>query len=355
MRITQNPSLPMAETHGHRAVATRHNDVAGDPLPMDHAQRKESYGAAALSRAVAAVTSTLQGARNHVLNREAYRIGRLVGGNVLEEAEARGELTDAAMAVGLSAAEARATIAGALRDGMRNPRLFPDSGMSVADREQAYRRARFARKQAEASQRHREAVAANKASSIWSECCSADPAHPYLKAKGVSPLSARQRGDRLVLPLTDLRSQRITSLQYIWPDGTKRLLPDGKKRGCVIYVAGDIEQAPRVLVAEGWATGATLSEMDPDALVLSAIDAGNLHPVATEVRRAWPDRGMVICADADPVGKAKGKEAAIAAGALIAVPEFPEGVEGSDWNDYVNAGLTESKEFNSNRNGEDLE
>jgi putative DNA primase/helicase len=206
--------------------------------------------------------------------------------------------------------------------------------MSRVDREQAYRRARFARKQAEASQRRREAAAADRASSIWSECCPADPGHPYLQAKGVSPLSARQRGDQLVLPLTDLQSQRITSLQYIWPDGTKRLLPGGKKRGCVIHVAGDIEQAPRVLVAEGWATGVTLSDMEPNALVLSAIDAGNLHPVATEVRRAWPARELVICADADPVGEAKGRAAAISAGALIALPEFPEGVEGSDWNDY---------------------
>jgi putative DNA primase/helicase len=132
-------------------------------------------------------------------------------------------------------------------------------------------------------------------------------------------------------------------------------LPDGRKRACVIYVAGEIEHAPRILFAEGWATGATLSDMDPDALVLSAIDAGNLHPVATEARRAWPDRELVICADADPVGKAKGIAAAIAAGALIAVPEFPEGTEGSDWNDYVNAGLAEPKEFNFSRNGEGRE
>mgnify|MGYP002763190784 CR=1 FL=1 len=227
--------------------------------------------------------------------------------------------------------------------------------MSLVDREQAHRRARFARQQAEASQRRREAVAAKQASSIWSQCCPADPDHTYLQAKGVSPLSTRQCGDRLVLPLTDLQSQQITSLQYIWPDGTKKLLPGGKKRGCVIFVAGDIEQARRVLVAEGWATGATLSDMDPDALVLSAIDAGNLYPVATEARRAWPDRKVVICADADPVGKAKGRAAAIAAGALIAVPEFPEGTEGSDWNDYVNAGLAEPKEFNSSRNGEGRE
>jgi putative DNA primase/helicase len=109
----------------------------------------------------------------------------------------------------------------------------------------------------------------------------------------------------------------------------------------VIFVAGEIAHAPRVLIAEGWATGATLSDMNPDALVLSAIDAGNLHPVATEARRAWPDRELVICADADPVGKAKGRAAAISASALIAVPEFPEGTEGSDWNDFVNAGLSE--------------
>jgi putative DNA primase/helicase len=144
------------------------------------------------------------------------------------------------------------------------------------------------------------------------------------------------------LPLTDLQSKRITSLQYIWPDGTKRLLPGGKKRACVIYVAGDIAHASQILFAEGWATGATLSDLDPDAAVFSAIDAGNLHPVATEARRVWPDKELVICADADPIGEAKARHAAIAAGALIAVPEFPEGIKGSDWNDYVAAGLREA-------------
>jgi putative DNA primase/helicase len=81
--------------------------------------------------------------------------------------------------------------------------------------------------------------------------------------------------------------------------------------------------------------------MNPDALVLSAIDAGNLHPVATEARRGWPDKELVICADADPIGEAKARHAAIAAGALVAVPEFPAGMEGSDWNDYIAAGLGE--------------
>lgn len=296
---------------------------------------------AALDQAVAAVAGAQHGIRNEVLNREAYCIGRLVGGNVLMASDARADLTDAAMAAGLSASEARSTVTRALRDGMKNPRLVVDSWMSLVDREQAYRRARFARQQAEASQRHREAVAAKQASSIWSECCSADPEHPYLKAKGVPPLSARQCGDRLVLPLTNLQSQRIISLQYIWPEGTKRLLPGGKKRGCVIYVAGNIAHASRILFAEGWATGATLSDLEPDAVVFSAIDAGNLHPVATETRRVWPDKELVICADADRIGEAKARHAAIAAGALVAVPEFPAGMEGSDWNDYIAAGLGE--------------
>jgi putative DNA primase/helicase len=198
-------------------------------------------------------------------------------------------------------------------------------------------------------------TAAERAAGLWGTSTPADPNHPYLQRKKIPPFGARQSGDDLVLRLIDLESRTISSLQYIRADGTKRLLSGGRKQGCVIHINGRLPEARRVLICEGFATGASLACTESESLVLAAIDAGNLHSVATEARRAWPDRELVICADADPVGKAKGRAAAIAAGALIAVPEFPEGTEGSDWNDYVNAGLAEPKEFNFSRNGEGRE
>ncbi|MQM38449.1 hypothetical protein KBTX_02460 [wastewater metagenome] len=213
--------------------------------------------------------------------------------------------------------------------------------LTPAERDSHRQRMEAARAERDREQHRRHLAAAGRAARIWSDCHPADPGHPYLGTKGIPPLNARQRGDRLVLPVVELQSRRLTSLQFIGPDGTKNLLSGGRKRGCVIPVAGRMPGASRVLICEGWATGATLAALEPDALVLAAIDAGNLHPVATAARREWPDMELVICADADPTGVDKARAAAIAAEALVAVPMFPEGIEGSDWNDYVAAGLGE--------------
>lgn len=202
------------------------------------------------------------------------------------------------------------------------------------EQEELHRRmesARAARK-AELHRRHEEAAA--RAARLWREAYPADPTHPYLVRKRVQPHRARQIGDRLVLPVFDF-GRRIRSLQFIDLEGGKRLLTGGAKQGNVIPVDGRMPGASRVLVCEGWATGATLAEAEPGALVLAAIDAGNLEPVAIAARREWPDTEIVVCCDADPVGVAKGRAAAIAAGALVAVPEFPEGAQGSDFNDLA--------------------
>ncbi|MDA3919943.1 MAG: toprim domain-containing protein [Salinisphaera sp.] len=88
-----------------------------------------------------------------------------------------------------------------------------------------------------------------------------------------------------------------------------------------------------MLICEGWATGATLAESEPDALVLAAVDAYNMEAVAVGARQKWPDVAIVICGDCDAVGEERARIAAKAAGALVAFPDFPDGVEGSDFND----------------------
>ncbi len=205
--------------------------------------------------------------------------------------------------------------------------------MSAADREAVRQRMEAARRQRDEETRKRHARAAERARREWREPRPADPDHTYLVAKGVQPHHARQRGDRLVLPVIDPADASITSLQTIGPDGGKWLLPGGRKRGCCIPVA--LGDGGPTLICEGWATGATLAEADPTARVLAAIDAGNLEPVALAVRKRWPDADIVVCADADDVGTTKARAAAIAAGARLAIPEFPPNAEGSDFNDLA--------------------
>ncbi|WP_018872977.1 toprim domain-containing protein [Thioalkalivibrio sp. ALJ16] len=205
--------------------------------------------------------------------------------------------------------------------------------LTPADREALRQRMDDARRQRDEETQQRHERAADRARQQWRAADPADPNHPYLVNKRVGPHHARQRGDRLVLPVIDPSDATITSLQTIGPDGDKLLLPGGRKRGCCIPVA--LGDGGPTLIAEGFATACTLAEADPAARVLAAIDAGNLEPVALAVRERWPDADIVVCADADDVGIAKARTAAAAAGARLAIPDFPPGAGGSDWNDLA--------------------
>jgi putative DNA primase/helicase len=175
--------------------------------------------------------------------------------------------------------------------------------------------------------------AARLALGLWENAMSARSNHPYLVRKGITPGNAHQQGDALMLPIVGFHG-RMAGLQFIQPDGTKRMLAGTAKRGNFIPCSM-AATAARVLICEGWATGRSLAEMEPDSIVLAAIDAGNLEPVAVAARRRWQTAEIVICCDFDEVGRAKGLQAARAAGAVIMQP--PEGLppEITDWNDWA--------------------
>src|SRR4029453_17692066 len=85
----------------------------------------KAYGAAALHHAVEAVRAATPGGRNVTLNREAYGIGQLVAGGVIDETEARDALRAAAVEAGLEAGEIERTLDGAFRAGAKEPRTGP--------------------------------------------------------------------------------------------------------------------------------------------------------------------------------------------------------------------------------------
>ena len=69
-----------------------------------------------------------------------------------------------------------------------------------------------------------------------------------------------------------------------------------------------------------------------------AFSAGNLLPVARDLRATYSETKIIICGDNDKsgVGQAKAKEAADAVRGLVSIPE----TEGEDWNDvHVRCGL----------------
>lgn len=170
------------------------------------------------------------------------------------------------------------------------------------------------------------AKAKQEANRIWGISIPAKPNHPYLWLKGIQPFIARQLGNKLVLPITNIEGE-ITSLQYIHPNKFKELLRWGAKKGNFIRVNGDISN-PKILICEGYATGASLANCYPNACVISAIDGGNLEPVAVSIRNRFPMAQITICADDDRrsegnYGITKARAAALASGAFIATPQWP--------------------------------
>ena len=194
-----------------------------------------------------------------------------------------------------------------------------------------------ARSKAQAERRTEHEAGARIAQAIWAAAVPANPMHPYLIAKGVQPHNLRQSGAALVVPLFDIHGL-LWNVQRILPDGDKRFRPG--RAGGLYSPIGDLTNPTLLLICEGWATGATLQEESRHP-VLCAMNAGNLLPVAKAARDSWPAAELMICADNDRKtpgnpGLTAATAAAKATGARLAVPEFPEGVSGSDFNDLAN-------------------
>ena len=166
------------------------------------------------------------------------------------------------------------------------------------------------------------ANAARNAQRVISQAKPCPPDYPYLTAKGIRPIgnvgiTRFMDQDCLVFPILNGAGE-IVSLQNILPDGTKRLLKNGRKAGCCFPIPGD--DGP-ILIAEGYATGASL-HIATGHTVLVAIDEGNLLPVAREARNQNMDRDIIICADNDiaPGKKNVGVESATKAAEAVGGP-----------------------------------
>jgi putative DNA primase/helicase len=220
--------------------------------------------------------------------------------------------------------------------------------LSHAERSAFSRRVQESKKQVEAVRSSKYIDAANRASAIWRASSPAPDNHAYLLSKGIKNHNARISKSSLLLPVMDF-SGKLTSLQFIGIDGRKLLLSGGRKQGCFIPITNDVTDSVPVIICEGWATGCTLSENQPASRVLAAIDAGNLQKVAVAARSKWLSAEIVIAGDDDRLtpgnpGITKARAAAIAAGALLALPQWPIGSPETltDFNDltqWVKGGL----------------
>jgi putative DNA primase/helicase len=158
------------------------------------------------------------------------------------------------------------------------------------------------------------------------------------------------QGQKTYIPAFDVDGKQWT-MQYIQEDGTKRFAKDSKKEGCFHPVGGmaAVAAAPVLIIAEGYATAASLSEALGQGTV-AAFDSGNLPHVARALHEKFPDKPIIIAGDDDRhleatqginPGRMKAEEAAKAVGGKAIFPIFAPGELGdnpkafTDFNDLA--------------------
>jgi phage/plasmid primase-like uncharacterized protein len=220
----------------------------------------------------------------------------------------------------------------------------PAQPMTPAERaafaaEAAVRSAERARERHDTQER-----AAKMAQRLWAASAPAT-SHPYLAAKGVQSHGLRQdRHGRLLVPVRGADG-RLWGVQRVDVDGSKLFLKGARTEGGHMLIGGKPKPGTPLLVAEGYATGATLHEAT-GLPVAVAFNAGNFLAVAKAYRAADPSRPIIIAGDNDHhlprralplpnVGKEKAEAAAAAVGGIATLPSFAPGDQGSDWNDLA--------------------
>lgn len=184
-------------------------------------------------------------------------------------------------------------------------------------------------------------VAAEKAATLWNAASDVGTSS-YLQRKNVHGCGVRFANDMLLVPVRDADG-KLWNVQRIYVSGDKLFLTGGRVSGC-FHLIGDIAASSWLLIAEGYATAATLHEATGHAVIV-AFNANNVKHVAQAMRKRHPAAKLLICADDDQETETKtrknpGVTAAAAAAKAVeghwCKPSLlPKG--GSDFNDMATA------------------
>lgn len=217
--------------------------------------------------------------------------------------------------------------------------------LSPGERAELNRKINEERAKYRAEQKEQQAKVAETAASQFAKMSDAPAEHPYLARKQITANNAKYNPDTqsLVVPLYD-SAGKLWSLQHINPDGEKRFLPGGRKKGCFCPFG---DETDTIVICEGFATAASIHAAT-GFYTVAAMDAGNLSPVACEIRNKHPKAKIIIAADNDWESENNtGVNAAVVAAdeayAALCVPEIDTpGM--SDFNDIaVSQGLEKVK------------
>jgi len=175
-------------------------------------------------------------------------------------------------------------------------------------------------------------TAARWASAVWTHCTPAPADHDYLARKGVAahglrllagptdaiPLkglddsnlyrlkAAAQEPGALVVPMHDEQGN-VVGLQFVYGKGharraklerDKEFWPSGMAMGGSFGLIGPLRREGVLLIAEGFATAATLAEATGHT-VAYAFSANNLIKAGRALRKTCPRARLLFCADDD--------------------------------------------------------
>jgi putative DNA primase/helicase len=226
----------------------------------------------------------------------------------------------------------------------------PPVSAEEAERLQRERQQRDADELAEAERL--QALVVKKAANAWSKAVT-NGESPYLAKKKIAAhgigFAKAGAGDKVLIPVRD-QDGKLWNLQHIFADGNKVFYKGGKVVGC-FHVIGDVAASEWLLIAEGYATAATLYEATGFAVVV-AFSAHNLKHVAGIMRERYPQKQILLCADNDSEtertkGKNTGVIAATEAAQLVGGQWCkPTGFQygGNDFNDLMHSsGIDEVK------------
>lgn len=162
-----------------------------------------------------------------------------------------------------------------------------------------------AQRLADEDQRQQREAAKAKAARLWETAGPVLASHPYVVAKGIKPVGAKQLRNMLVLPLRV--GGDLVNLQFIGEDGSKRFCTGGQVKGTAL-VLDQLKGATEALLCEGWATGCSLHEATGLPVVVGW-NAGNLPVVAERLSKGLPSLALIVAGDCDASGT--GQQAAI--------------------------------------------
>ena len=161
----------------------------------------------------------------------------------------------------------------------------------------------------------------------------------YLENKKIHSHGIREYKGSLVVPAYD-QDGKLWTLQFISENGEKRFLAGGRKKGC-FFTIGLLDNAAKIFICEGYATGATIYECTDKKPVVVAFDANGLKSVSEIISKKVPNAKIIICADNDCYhennfnpGVEKAREAALSIGAQVVIPKFKDtSTHPTDFND----------------------